>query len=119
MVTGGEYDPDEDDYFSTGNVRDGNFERREVAVGDNSGDQDLQELELEDLMKEGRKLLLVDLVRLVRSGQASPQEKNTLRQMLKDNGMIAGDPLGDDEPDTERARKRRADLPSYEDPEYR
>lgn len=108
-------DDDEDDFYASGNVRDGDYEVR--SIGDNSGDEDLEALDLEDLMKEGRMLLLRNLVKLVRNGQATPQEQNVLRQLLKDNGMIAGDPL--EGASSEERRPAKRDLPTFDDPEYR
>lgn len=113
---------EEDDFYASGNVRDGDFEEKAPGVGpgDNSGDEDLSELELDDLMKQGRRILFEDLYKAVKGGYASPQEKNTFRQLLKDNGMIAGDPF-DDEPaegGQRNSRPSRAPLPSYGPPEY-
>lgn len=107
-------DDDDDGFHSSGNVRD----QRHDGMGSNSGmepDEALDGLELDDLMKEGRKMLLLDLVKMVKNGQATPQEKNTLRQMLKDNGVIAGDPNDGAEGGD---RKERKELPTYGRPDY-
>ena len=106
-------DDDPEDFYESGNVRD----MQSTGIGSNSGmepDEALDGLDFEDLMKEGRKLLLEDLIKLVKNGQASPQEKNTLRQMLKDNGMIAGDPHEGDE----GGRRVKRELPTYDRPDY-
>lgn len=98
-------------FLESGNVRDD-----PPQMGHNSQeepDEALDNLDMEDLLKEGRKMLLKDLVKAVKQGYASPQEKNTLRQMLKDNGMIMGDPLND--PTTP---SRRRDLPEFPRPDY-
>jgi hypothetical protein len=110
-------DDDDEDlaalFHESGNVRD-----QEPGIGSNSGlepDEALEELDLEDLLKEGRKLLLQDLIKAVKQGMATPAEKNALRQMLKDNGMVMGDPsegAGNGEP------RKKADLPSFPRPEY-
>jgi len=111
-------DDDEDDlgalFDQTGNARDD----ERPTVGHNRGEAEedaLDYLDLEDIMKEARRDLLKDLLRAVRGGYASPAEKNTLRQMLKDNSMVMGDP---DEGATPSENKKKADLPSFDRPEY-
>lgn len=110
---------DEDDlgalFDQTGNARD---DEARPTAGHNRGqeaDDALDELDLEDIMKEARRDLLKDLLRAVRGGYASPAEKNTLRQMLKDNGMVMGDPM---EGATGGENKRKADLPAFDKPDY-
>lgn len=108
-------DETEDDYFDSGNERD-----REDAprIGSNSGmdeDDALDGLELDDLMKEARKDLFKDLLRGLRQGMLTPAEKNVLRQMLKDNGMVMGDPNEGAGQGTER---QKAELPEFGEPEY-
>lgn len=102
-------------FDQTGNVRD---DETRPSVGHNRGmepEDALDEMDLEDVMKEARKDLLKDLLRAVRGGYASPAEKNTLRQMLKDNGMVMGDPT---EGATPGENKQKAELPSFARPEY-
>jgi hypothetical protein len=109
------HDDDDDDFYASDNVRD----MKSPGAGHNRGEsaEDAFEgLAFEDLMREGRMLLFKDLLRAVSEGYATPQEKNTLRQMLKDNGMIAGDPNDGAGKDDEKPKR---DLPSYPDPEYR
>ncbi|UIY29191.1 hypothetical protein LZK73_21905 [Neorhizobium galegae] len=108
-------DDDESDlgalYDQTGNVRDD-----QPRPGHNrqmDEDDTLDELDLEDIMKEARRDLLKDLLRAVRGGYASPAEKNTLRQMLKDNGMVMGDP---DEGATVGEARRKRTSPASTDP---
>lgn len=71
-------------------------DEEESGLGHNAGmepDEVLDNMEFQDLQLEARKSLMLDLIKLLRAGQATPAEKNTLRQMLKDNGCILGDPL--------------------------
>jgi hypothetical protein len=41
----------------------------------------------EEALVEIQKLLYMDLIRLLGSGQASPSDRNVARQLLKDNGI--------------------------------
>lgn len=111
------YEDDEDDlgalYDESGNVRD-----QKPLPGHNRGEDEddaLDDLDLDDLMKEARRDLFRDLLKAVRGGYATPAEKNVLRQMLKDNGMVMGDPDEGARPGEER---RKADLPSFDRPDY-
>ncbi|KAB2661446.1 hypothetical protein F9K91_24930 [Brucella tritici] len=114
-----DYENDEEDlgalYGQSGNVRDDEAPPR---AGHNRGvdeDDALEELSLEDIMKEGRKLLFIDLYRAVKGGYATPAEKNTFRQMLKDNGMVLGDP---EEGARGGENRPKAELPAFSKPEY-
>lgn len=104
----------EDGFYDSGNVRD----MVDDGIGSNSGlepDAAIDEMDFEDLLRESRMELLRDLAKAVKQGIATPAEKNTLRQMLKDNGMIMGDPnAGANTPE----EKRKADLPRFEPPGY-
>ncbi|MCC5780528.1 hypothetical protein H7H48_15815 [Nitratireductor sp. B36] len=107
----------EDDFYDSGNVRDMHQDPR-AQIGSNSGmepDDAIDDLNLDDLMKEARKDLFADLLRGLRSGMLTPAEKNVLRQLLKDNGMVMGDP---NEGASEEPKRPKADLPSFSDPEY-
>jgi len=111
-----EDDPDED-FYDSGNLGDGLDARQQIGGNQPAEpDEALEALELDDLMKEGRRMLLTDLIKAVKQGYATPQEKNTLRQMLKDNGMIMGDP--DERPEPGRGAKPKADLPTFANPDY-
>ena len=83
-----------EDYFKSGNLSD--LEKYDVrSFGDNSGEDPedgLEDLDVMDLLREGRKFLILDLIRNVRAGMATPAEKAVLAKMLKDNGVILGDP---------------------------
>lgn len=115
---------DEDDeenlfdlYHSSGNARDqAPVERNENPEEDelsNSG-IDLSDMEVHDLLVMGRRMLLQDLLKAVAKGYASPQEKAILAKLLKDNGMVLGDPMDPNRP----AQPERRPLPTFERPEY-
>lgn len=111
----------EDDFYASGNVRD----YEDVQEGSYGTSIELPNgfsaLSDEDKLKLARQILLEDLIKSVAAGHASPQEKNTLRQMLKDNGMIMGDPFeaaeGVSTGGSQKA-KPKADLPTFDAPEY-
>lgn len=106
-------------YHQSGNERDRpQVDHTDHPPGHNSGDDNLDDLDLNDLMLEARKDLLVDLLRAVRGGYASPQEKSTLRQMLKDNGVIMGNPFDDDLDEGTNGKSRKAPLPTFGKPDY-
>ena len=114
-------DDEEDDFYASGNVRDmEDEEKTRPGIGHNSGEDEeevLEGLDFDDMLRESRTLLLKSLYKAVKQGCATPQEQNTLRQMLKDNGMVMGDPFeGSQEGVPSNARK--ADLPEFKDPEY-
>lgn len=120
---GDDYEDLFDLYHSSGNVRDTRPKALEaieqnVNMADddrsNSGD-DIDSMEVHDLLLEGRKMLLQDLLRAVKGGYASPQEKAILAKMLKDNGMIMGDPFGGRE---ENKTPQRRELPTFSQPDY-
>lgn len=107
----------EEDFYASGNARDDegaeeDWEERPVP--------ELAGLSEMDKLKLARQILLEDLIRAVAAGHATPQEKNTLRQMLKDNGMILGDPFEAQEEGShgERKAKPKANLPVFAPPEY-
>ncbi|CAE7879335.1 unnamed protein product, partial [Symbiodinium necroappetens] len=113
-------------YHQSGNerdrVKDEEYGPQDGSTpGHNSGDDDLLDLELRDLMHRGRKVLLAKLVAAVEGGYASPAEMATLRAILKDNGIIMGDPFGDPEGATEGTNgksRTKAPLPEFDKPEY-
>ncbi|MER9178930.1 hypothetical protein [Mesorhizobium sp. M0767] len=100
-------------YHESGNERD-----RRPGIGDNAGiepDEAIDAMDFNDLMLESRMELLRDLAKAVKQGIATPAEKNTLRQFLKDNGMIMGSP---DQGASSGPPREKAPLPTYGDPEY-
>jgi hypothetical protein len=119
-----EEDWPEEDFYESGNVRDMRGHNSDLEEEDGEDLEPLPSmggLSLEDQLKLGRQILLERLIKAVHQGHATPQEMNTLRQMLKDNGMVMGDPTeGPEESDQngERPGKAKADLPSFEPPEY-
>ncbi len=80
---------------------------------DNGVDPEVQEMDLQALLREGQKALLVSLVSKLRKGIATHQEQAILRNMLRDNGMML--PPASTAPEAEEP----ADLPDFEDPDYR
>lgn len=114
-----DHDEDEEDWANM-TLESGNARDDRPGLGDNSGlepDEVLEGMDLDDLLKEGRKMLLVDLVKAVNQGIATPAEKNTLRQMLKDNGMVMGDPTVGGTPSGQKDNTKPP-LPTFERPDY-
>lgn len=119
------FEDDEEDlaelFHQTGNVRDMEEDPSQPRAGHNSGqeeDEALEGMDLNDLMVEARKDLFKDLLKAVRGGYATPAEKNVLRQMLKDNGMVMG-ALPDDPPQGgPGGSPQKAPLPEYPEPDY-
>lgn len=75
--------------------------------------QELMGKNLEDILREGQKVLFAKLVTSCRSGKASHQEMAILRNILKDNGLTLGIP-----PESSGATEAPVDLPSFDKPEY-
>ena len=109
-----------EDYFKSGNLSD--LEKEDVRrVGDNSGEDPedgLDDLDVMDLLREGRKFLIMDLIRNIRDGMATPAEKAVLAKMLKDNGVILGDPEEGAKGSNPKSAKEPIPLPTYDRPEY-
>lgn len=68
---------------------------------------------VQDILREGQKALFIDLVVAVRNGSASAPEKATLRNLLKDNGLVLGIP-----PEEAVSDAPPADLPDFAEPDY-
>lgn len=113
---------DEDDYHNSGNLDEAPsgpeydeeaLRKREEFL------QRLHNMSEADIARDARRAMLEDLYEKVVSGTAMPQDHANLRQLLKDNGMIMGDPTqgagGDSNP---KAAKEPLPLPSFERPEY-
>lgn len=105
------------EYFNSGNLEDSPV----PGMGDNSGldeESALDGLNELDMLREARKALIKRLYGLMMSGQATPADLNNLRQLLKDNGMVMGDPMeGARDGNTAEARTPR-ELPSFTTPDY-
>lgn len=90
-------------------------------MGDNSGYDPaaaLDEMSLTDMLLEARRAMVKQLLHLVTTGQATPQDHANLRALLKDNGIIMGDPEeGAKNGNPKKAEEPRA-LPSFPKPEY-
>ena len=107
-------------YHQSGNVRDGEVAPDDPKAGHNRDMEEedaFDDMDLEDLLKESRTMLLKSLMRAVKGGFATPAQENTLRQLLKDNGMVMGT-LSDPNEGGAGASKQKAPLPSFEDPDY-
>jgi len=70
------------------------------------------------MLRRSRELLIKKLYLAVLHGFATPQEMNTLRQLLKDNGMVMGDPFATEGATGNGESRTKAELPQFQDPEY-
>lgn len=120
----GDLDEDEDLfdlYHQSGNARDERqADPEDTSAGDgltNSG-LDLNDMEVHDLLILGRKMLLKRLLDAVNKGYATPQEMAILAKLLKDNGMVMGDPFEGGSKPGSNGGPQRAPLPSFPKPEY-
>lgn len=109
-------DDDGEDFYNSGNLDEA--PDSQPRYGDNSGDDDLEGLGLKDLLSEMQLELFKDLLRNIRAGTATPQEKATAAKILKDNGLVFFD--GGNEPGGAgpKPAKEPAPLPSFGKPEY-
>jgi len=111
---------DEDDpadFYKSGNLSDEESPR----MGHNSGldeEDALEGMNFEDMLKESRKALLKRLYGLMVSGMATPADLNNLRQLLKDNGMVMGDPTEGAGDGGQKKSQEPRPLPSFPKPEY-
>jgi hypothetical protein len=109
------HDEDNEDFYNSGNLDEAPDSR--PRYGDNSGDDELEGLGLKDLLSELQLELFKDLLRNVRAGTATPQEKATAAKILKDNGLVFFD--GGNEPGGgPKPAKEPAPLPTFGKPEY-
>lgn len=108
---------DEEDFYNSGNLDEAPQDR--PRYGDNSGDDELEGLGLKDLLSEMQVELFKDLLRNIKAGIATPQEKATAAKILKDNGLIFFDgPNHDPSKGGPSPAKEPAALPHFEKPEY-
>jgi len=75
--------------------------------------QELMGKTVEEILKEGQKVLFAKLVSICRSGLASHQHMAVLRNILKDNGLTLGIP-----PEQPQRSEAPVDLPNFGKPEY-
>ena len=104
-------------FHRTGNLSDGREgDEAEITAGI---DPALEEMSLQEIMKEARKRLFIFLVNAVVKQMATPQEMAVLRALLKDNGMVMGD-VGDGagEQSNDKAASKPVDLPTYQAAPY-
>lgn len=107
----------DDDFYADGN-EGGAPGRGHNGGPPMDGPDGLEGLDFDEMLRKSRELLIRDLYKAVMGGYATPQEKNTLRQMLKDNGMVMGDPFAAEGASGNVERRPKADLPKFEDPDY-
>jgi len=107
-------------YHSSGNARDEDRPAQREVEGQPDGSNsklDLEDMEVHDLLVMSRKLLLTKLLESVHGGYASPQEMAILAKLLKDNGMVMGDPFEGGSKGGNGAPQRQP-LPTFTRPEY-
>lgn len=75
--------------------------------------EQLKDLSVEEILRQGQKDLFLHLVTKVRAGTANHQEASILRNILKDNGLTLGIP-----PEKPAETEAPMDLPVFEDPTY-
>ena len=81
--------------------------------------EQLLKMDEKSIMLRARKAMLVFLLDAVENGTAMPADMTNLRALLKDNGMILGDPLSDSNGAVIDAKPANLpQLPSYGTPEY-
>lgn len=127
--------PDEDaiahEFHRSGNLDDGNMDYRPITRKDNGGppledeedrpDDGLEGMDLNAIMQRARRAAIINLTRLVEHGQATPADMSVLRALLKDNGMVMGDPYS---PAKEDATGEPGEedgplpLPTFDTPEH-
>lgn len=114
---------DEEDFYASGNVRDNeNGEMDHHGSGHNGGPPlDTDGMDVNEMLIEARKVLIKDLIQAIHDGYATPADKAVLRGLLKDNGVIMGDPTeganpnGKQEPELPESVD---EVPKFEKPSY-
>lgn len=113
---------DPKDYFNSGNLDELGELEDGPRIGDNSGYEDpaeaVEDMNFEDMAKEARKALMKHLFGLMKTGQATPADLNNLRQLLKDNGVVMGDPTEGARSDNPAQAREPRELPSFSTPDY-
>lgn len=112
---------DEEDFYASGNVRDMRGHNGGPPLDEEEGPvvPNLAGLTLEQQLAVGRQVLIENLIRMVALGQASAQEMGVLAKLLKDNGMVMGDPFEAEQGGGSGGHKNvKADLPTFSRPEY-
>lgn len=89
----------------------------EASLAEAAYFEELMGKTLEDILREGQKLLFAQLVTKCRSGKANHQELAILRNVLKDNGLTLGIPPEDGDAAVRRSPEP-VDLPDFDKPEY-
>lgn len=85
--------------------------------------KELLQVDEKALAQRARKASLVNLLMMVEDGTATAQDYNVLRQLLKDNGMVMGDPMegGNNDnsaPGEGQTVPAKRPLPQFDEPEY-
>lgn len=84
-------------------------------------EEELAGMDEKAIMAKARRALLVNLTKLVELGQATPADMSVLKGLLKDNGMVMGDPFekpGRRSETPEDDQPEPLELPTFETPEY-
>ena len=79
---------------------------------------DISDLDLSDALLVLRRATIKDLLNLIESGMATPADRSVAAKMLKDNGVILGDPLDAGKPGGANSAPSKAPLPAYTKPDY-
>jgi hypothetical protein len=116
---------EEDDFYASGNLTDeGHPKTMEVDLEAQEARRrriaEAMAMSEQDIMLAGRKAMLIDLLMRIEDGTAMPADMANMRALLKDNGMIMGDPMrGPKEIEQNpKTAKEPLALPSFERPEY-
>lgn len=82
--------------------------------------QALLQLDEKTIMERARKATLVNLLQMVEDGLATAQDMSVLRALLKDNGMVMGDPFeGSKKNDSGTTQEpQKQPLPDFPEPDY-
>lgn len=124
------------EFHKSGNLSDGSdMDYRSPGMGDNSGEDpdgiekllaleaELAGMDEKSIMMRARRALLVNLLKLVELGQATPADQSVLAKLLKDNGMVMENPFvapgkRADGEESQEVADEPLDLPTFETPQY-